>query len=1581
MKRSSLIFLFVFALLPAAAVAQVQTGTPPFGSFGGGPDVINLANLNFHIAVPVLSKQGRGIPFTFDVTQDSSVWYPVTSNGTTSWQPVANWGWNQSEANIGFVTYTVGSSGHLTRCGDYYAGITTTIYSNWAYNDGFHTSHPFAMETMTTDNTCTNTITTTSAQATASDGSGYTLSATGDRVTQLVDTQGNNINPASGAGSITDRNGNLISLSNNGVITDTLGKTALTIAGAGTPSSPITFTYQAPSTANAVYKEIYTSYTVATNFGISGINEFGARAESLVSSIVLPDGSQYAFTYEATPSTPSSGACTPLSGTYSKNCVTARIASVTLPTGGTISYTYSGGNNGILSDGSAATLTRTTPDGTWTYAHTESGTAWTTTVTDPQGNQTVYNFQGIYQTERKVYQGSSTLLEDDAACYNGNTSGCNTTAITLPITERIITDTLGSQECKHVYFYNAYGLLTEQDDYDYGNGAPGSLLRKKLISYASLGNNIVDAPSQVTIENGSGTVVAQTSITYDGGSVVPTSGTPQQVSVSGSRGNPTSIAYLVAGTATLTKSFTYFDTGNVQTSTDVNGAPTTYSYGTASCGNSFPTSVAEPLSLSKSMVWNCNGGVETSATDENGNVTTFTYNDPNFWRTNAVTDAENNTTNLTYANPTSVERTLNFNGSSSTEDVLATLDELGRKHITQTKQSPGSNTYDSVETDFDTLGRPSRVTVPYSGTSGQTNSSAPATTTTYDALGRPTQTIDGGGGKVKWSYAANDVLQEVDPAPSGENTKQRQYEYNSVGQLTSVCEITSTLQGNGTCAQNTSATGYWTKYGYDVLGDLTGVSQNAQSTSQVQARNYTYDDLRRMTSETNPETGSSTFYYYYDFDPAGSKGGATCSGTYDGDLVKKVDVTGNVTCYTYDALHRVTSVTYPYGPNSGNTPSKYFIYNSATVNGVAMANAKARLAEAYTCVSPCSSKLTDEGFSYMARGEVSDVYQSTPHSGGYYHSTASYWANGVMQNLTASTGYTTNYNVDGEGRVYSAGPGGNQLASTTYNAASQPTTVIFASLDSDSFTYDPNTGRMTQYQFNVNGQSVTGNLGWNANGTLGSLNITDPFNAANAQSCAYTHDDLVRIASANCGSIWSQTFSYDAFGNITKSGSSQFQPGYNWQTNQMSASSGASYDSNGDVLSDGLHSYAWDANGRPSTIDSVGVTYDALGRMVEQNNGGLYTQIEYSPTGFQMELMNGQSFVKAFVPMPGGTEEVWQASGASPYYRHSDWLGSSRFASTSTRTMYNDLAFAPFGEPYAQAGSIGVTDVSFGGNDEDTVANLYDAQFREYGIQGRWPSPDPAGMTAANPANPQSWDRYAYVMNNPLTSTDPSGMRTAPEYYDLSDDEAFWAGDPLDMSGGGGGGVLFGCDEFDFIDTNSYCNQTILPIVTGTYSPFQYQYTGPLSDWQPVTFDTWDQYANWSTSVAAGAPDPCVFVSQSNGVYTGGANTTLDPAGCQNAGGTWVPPGFTWSVNSKTGVLTSSPPPAPQTGWCTATERGGQTVQAIGAGIFVWGFVADATGVGAPVGIFSQGSAALGMALGYLTEEAGAAGKGLGWCN
>jgi RHS repeat-associated protein len=847
--------------------------------------------------------------------------------------------------------------------------------------------------------------------------------------------------------------------------------------------------------------------------------------------------------------------------------------------------------------------------------------------------------------------------------------------------------------------------------------------------------------------------------------VTGTSGTPQHTTPPGSRGNVLSINLYTQGTTYLTQSTTYYDTGNAQTATDVNGATTTFNYSdsTATCGNSFPTSVSEPLSLLKSMTWKCTGGVQLTAVDENNQTITSTWNDPDFWRPASVTDPLTNATSFAYStsNPAWATQSLTFNGNQSIAETGNGFDGLGRQIVLNHQQAPGATSYDQVTQSYDSNGRPWKTSVPCI-TTGAWTCPTTAVTTTYDTLNRPLLTTDSGGGTASYSYSQNDVLVAVGPAPTGENTKRRQLEYDALGRLTSVCEITSAT-GSGTCGQHAAQTGFWTKYTYDAPGNLTGVTQNAQSTGSQQTRSYTYDLLSRLTSETNPESGTTT--YIYD-----TMGASSCNSAYtsNGDLIRKADANGTNACYYYDSLHRVTDAATA-GPTANGC--KRFRYDNTTgvlgsrPSGVSVANALSRLAEVETdtCAWPItqSSIITDEWFSYTVRGEVSDLYESAPHSGGYYHTAATYWANGALNLLTAPGGYSAAYNLDGEGRVYSTAPSVGALNSTIYNAASQPTQVTFASGDSDTFTYDTYTNRMTQYKFSVNGQSVIGNLTWNPIGTLASLAITDPFNSADAQTCNYSHDDLARIASVNCGAAkWQQNFSYDSFGNITKTVPTggtgySFQPTYSTTTNRMTLIGGStpSYDASGNVLNDFLHSYTWDGYGRPITIDGVSVTYDALGRMVEQNRSGAYSEIVYAPTGDKIEIMNGQSFTKAFLPLPGGAVAVW--GGGSAWYRHADQLGSSRFASTQSRTMYSDVAYAPFGEPYAQTGS---TDVSFTGMNQDTVSNLYDFPAREYGIQGRWPSPDPAGLAATDLTDPQSWNRFSYVRNSPTTLIDPSGL-------------------------------------------------------------------------------------------------------------------------------------------------------------------------------------------------------------------------------
>ena len=159
---------------------------------------------------------------------------------------------------------------------------------------------------------------------------------------------------------------------------------------------------------------------------------------------------------------------------------------------------------------------------------------------------------------------------------------------------------------------------------------------------------------------------------------------------------------------------------------------------------------------------------------------------------------------------------------------------------------------------------------------------------------------------------------------------------------------------------------------------------------------------------------------------------------------------------------------------------------------------------------------------------------------------------------------------------------------------------------------------------------------------------------------------------------------------------------------------------------------------------------------MEKTTGTSHTQKVYA-LGKMLALMNGQSLSKAWVPLPGGAAAVYNPSISR--YLVPDWQGSYRIGSTTTRTYGFSVAFGPFGERYSLSGS--PSDFTFAGNNNDTVTNEYDAVNRkEHSSQGRWISPDPV---VGNLGDPQSFNKYAYVRNSPLTLVDPSGLAQTGE--------------------------------------------------------------------------------------------------------------------------------------------------------------------------------------------------------------------------
>src|SRR5947207_596592 len=217
-----------------------------------------------------------------------------------------------------------------------------------------------------------------------------------------------------------------------------------------------------------------------------------------------------------------------------------------------------------------------------------------------------------WETQRQVYTGAATgtPIETLINCYTMNTPvtavnppppTCATSTLVqrYPLAQVIKYKSLngGPYSLTDIRFVSGMGLPTETDTYDFGATTP---TQKTTVTYANLGNSIIDHPSSVKTTDGSNNLLSETDYIYDedlnslqpSGAVhlsPPPSGTP--------RGNLTTQKFYKTASSFLTKTYTHYDTGQVYRATDVNGAFTTFTYG--DCGNSLLTNVQMPLNLTK----------------------------------------------------------------------------------------------------------------------------------------------------------------------------------------------------------------------------------------------------------------------------------------------------------------------------------------------------------------------------------------------------------------------------------------------------------------------------------------------------------------------------------------------------------------------------------------------------------------------------------------------------------------------------------------------------------------------------------------------------------------------------------------------------------------------------------------------------------------------------------------------------------------------------------------------------------------------------------------------------------------------
>jgi RHS repeat-associated protein len=202
---------------------------------------------------------------------------------------------------------------------------------------------------------------------------------------------------------------------------------------------------------------------------------------------------------------------------------------------------------------------------------------------------------------------------------------------------------------------------------------------------------------------------------------------------------------------------------------------------------------------------------------------------------------------------------------------------------------------------------------------------------------------------------------------------------------------------------------------------------------------------------------------------------------------------------------------------------------------------------------------------------------------------------------------------------------------------------------------------------------------------------------------------------------------YDAAGNLTAIGGFTF--GYDAENRLVSS-----------TLNGVTATYAYDGEGRRVKKGAVVLVYDAFGRLAAEYGG---------------------------VADPVGTE-----------YLTADHLGSTRLVTSATGAERRCLDYLPFGEQTVEGmGSRGACYASaneprakFTGKerDQETGLDYFGARYFS-GAQGRFTTPDEP-LVDQDESDPQSWNLYLYVRNNPLNFTDPTGRKCVQTNNGWADD-------------------------------------------------------------------------------------------------------------------------------------------------------------------------------------------------------------------
>jgi RHS repeat-associated protein len=1002
------------------------------------------------------------------------------------------------------------------------------------------------------------------------------------------------------------------------------------------------------------------------------------------------------------------------------------------------------------------------------YAKWKDGKEWKAEVFASNGTTVLRRVEHTWQ---QPIAGSTWPLTQ---AETSDLAKANNPQITQSVTTLVDTN----QVAKQTFLYDKYCNKTDAYEYDYGSGAAGPLVRRSHTDYLTTNSitgiaydtvnptttspdpsatvHLRSLPTQSQVFDAGGAEKARTTYEYDN-YVNDTLHAPllNRSGISGldagfttgylTRGNVTRATNWILSTSTQLHSYPQYDiAGNVVKTIDARGYATTLDYSDrfgAPDGNArlnsaplelssvgqasyaFATSATNALGHTSYSQFDYYTGRPVDGEDASGIVSSgYSVNDLLDRPTKvirAVNTAAQNQTVFAYDDAGRIITTSSDLNTSADGALVSKVlyDGLGR--TTETRTYEGGTNYIAVQTQYDVLGRAYKTSNPFRPWQSE---SALWTTTGFDALGRGISVTTPDSAVVSTSYSGDQVT------VTDQAGKKRKSVTDGLGRLKEVYEDPTGLN-------------YLTDYNYDVLDSLTTVSQGSQT------RTFVYDSLKRLTSAANPESG--TISYQYDS---------------NGNLTKKTDARGVYIDYAYDGLNRNTLRTY-----SDGTATVTFAYDASGV-----ANSKGRLTSVSSSVSVTNYTAYDALGRLTAGNQVTDG-QTYSMSYGYNLAgnqvSMTYPSGRVIATEVDAAGRTAGVRDQGSGSYYAGAAGtdttnqikyaahgavavmklGNGLwEHTTFNNRLQPTQIGLGTSSTDSSTLSlTNSYGTTTNNGNLQSVSYAG----------GGLSYTQTFG----------YDELNRLTTSQEGSSWSQTNSYDRYGNRSVAGNLSFSA-----TNNRITTAGYSYDAAGNLTNDSGQSFAFDAENKIKTVsgETDVYRYDGDGNRVRKNfTYGEKVRMVYS--GGQLiaeyDLSTG-SLKKEYVYSAKGLIATIEPSIGTKY-TSADHLGTPRVVTNSSAGVVSRHDYKPFGEELGAG--IGGRTTGMGFSVVDGVRQKFTSKERDIetgldyfgaryysSVQGRFTSVDPENAGAAL-WHPQSWNGYAYSLNNPLRFIDPDGLRWA----------------------------------------------------------------------------------------------------------------------------------------------------------------------------------------------------------------------------